>query len=124
MVSAAFLRLSWLVLVVPGGNIVFARSISLRQDGIDFVQTTTRNAGANEPRLELNLTRIGQVHLPERPKDTIFIDCVNATHGRKSSEPYRLPARAQQCLYFLPLPQGQGELRPTRSWRLRIGSGL
>ena len=30
----------------------------------------------------------------------------------------------QQFLNFLPLPQGQGSLRPTRSWRLRIGSIL
>ena len=29
-----------------------------------------------------------------------------------------------QFLNFLPLPQGQGSLRPTRSSRLRIGSGL
>ena len=30
----------------------------------------------------------------------------------------------QQFLNFFPLPQGQGSLRPTRCWRLRIGSGL
>ena len=30
----------------------------------------------------------------------------------------------QQFLNFLPLPQGQGSLRPTRSCRLRIGSSL
>src|SRR5437879_479879 len=29
-----------------------------------------------------------------------------------------------QFLYFLPLPQGQGSLRPTRSPRLRIGSSF
>jgi len=29
----------------------------------------------------------------------------------------------QQFLYFLPLPQGQGSLRPTRCPTLRIGSG-
>src|SRR5207247_10283357 len=34
------------------------------------------------------------------------------------------PLRRQQFLYFLPLPQGQGSLRPTRLPRLRIGSGL
>jgi hypothetical protein len=28
----------------------------------------------------------------------------------------------QQTLYFLPLPQGHGSLRPTFSARLRIGS--
>ena len=28
----------------------------------------------------------------------------------------------QHFLYFLPLPQGQGSLRPTRGPRLRIGS--
>src|SRR6478672_9036277 len=30
--------------------------------------------------------------------------------------------RMQQFLYFLPLPQGQGSLRPTFAVRLRIGS--
>src|SRR5207253_2475014 len=30
--------------------------------------------------------------------------------------------RIWQFLYFLPLPQGQGSLRPTRSRRLRMGS--
>src|SRR5436305_14867669 len=32
--------------------------------------------------------------------------------------------RMQQFLYFLPLPHGHGSLRPTRSPRLRIGSGF
>ena len=32
------------------------------------------------------------------------------------------PLRMWQFLYFLPLPQGQGSLRPTCSPRLRIGS--
>ena len=34
------------------------------------------------------------------------------------------PVRMWQFLYFLPLPQGQGSLRPTRWPRLRIGSGF
>src|SRR5438270_11830952 len=32
--------------------------------------------------------------------------------------------RMWQFLYFLPLPHGHGSLRPTRSPRLRIGSGF
>jgi hypothetical protein len=30
----------------------------------------------------------------------------------------------QHCLYFLPLPQGHGSLRPTRGPTLRIGSSF
>src|SRR5947209_3773563 len=37
---------------------------------------------------------------------------------------YTAALRMQQFLYFLPLPQGQGSLRPTFSVRLRIGSGF
>jgi len=33
-------------------------------------------------------------------------------------------SRMQQFLYFLPLPQGHGSLRPTLWLRLRIGSFL
>ena len=40
--------------------------------------------------------------------------------GRHSFHPFLM----QQFLNFFPLPQGQGSLRPTRCWRLRIGCGL
>src|SRR5262245_908193 len=38
--------------------------------------------------------------------------------------PYPAACRMWQFLYFLPLPHGQGSLRPTFSPRLRIGSGF
>ena len=34
------------------------------------------------------------------------------------------PFLMQQFLNFFPLPHGQGSLRPTRCWRLRMGCGL
>ncbi len=57
----------------------------------------------------------------------------NSAHRRKTPEkstiipsPHHQTAacRMWQFLYFLPLPHGQGSLRPTRSPRLRIGSGF
>jgi hypothetical protein len=55
--------------------------------------------------------------------------CEPFAYGLLNLEPRTLahaavPGLPWQCLYFFPLPQGQGSLRPTRWPVLRIGSIL
>src|SRR5262249_32188008 len=61
-----------------------------------------------------------------RSRLTAFLFTHTRTHTPHYTKHYRLPPSSfmWQFLYFLPLPQGQGSLRPTFWPPLRIGSGF
>ena len=69
------------MLVVSGGDILFARNITFRQNSIDVIETAASSAGLNQPRLKLDLARIGQIQLVRRAEIPVFINCMNIAHG-------------------------------------------
>jgi hypothetical protein len=69
-------RPSWLVLVVPRCNIPLAGLEPLIQHVIDGRRRLRLRRRGNNPRLELDEAMLWYCHLPRRPKDAVFENCL------------------------------------------------
>src|SRR5579862_4823595 len=74
---------SRLMLVVSGGYVRFARSITLGENRINFIERLLlRRRGANRTWLKFDFTMLRQLDALSRPKDTVLKYGVNGFHDR------------------------------------------